>query len=217
MKKNKDIKYTGFVSEIKQRIIQSRYQAARLANRELLMLYLHVGKRISEKIEAGKWGAKVLQQMSDDLQSELPGLRGFSERNFRNMSRFAEEYSDTLILPLITAKLKTPIRQSATAQLKKLKKENIIKENQVVSFFSISFTHHILILAKCKSKEERLFYVEMAASEMWSVSTLEYQITAKLYKHRGILPNNFKAVLPANMYSGALNAFNKYQQNVIPL
>lgn len=54
MKKNKDIKYTSFVSEIKQRIIQSRYQAARLANRELLMLYLHVGKRISEKIEAGK-------------------------------------------------------------------------------------------------------------------------------------------------------------------
>jgi hypothetical protein len=35
---------------------------------------------ISDKIKAQKWGAKVLDQVSTDLQKELPGLKGFSPR-----------------------------------------------------------------------------------------------------------------------------------------
>jgi hypothetical protein len=31
--------YTNFITEVKQQILQSRYQAARLVNREQLLLY----------------------------------------------------------------------------------------------------------------------------------------------------------------------------------
>ncbi len=199
--------YTGFITEIKQSIIRSRYQAARLANREQLLLYLFVGKRLSENIQAKKWGAKVLHQISIDLQHELPGLRGFSVRNLKNMRQFAEEYAHLLIGQSATAQLKKGIRQSATAQMKMIGKSKGFTENQLTVFFSISFTHHILLLAKCKGMEERFFYVEKAAEEMWSVSALQHQLSSKLYKHQGKLPNNFKSTLSTHIRSSALNVF----------
>lgn len=61
-------KYVQFIKELKQSIIQSRYQAARLANKENLLLYFKTGKMLSEKIKAEKWGSKVLDQISTDLK-----------------------------------------------------------------------------------------------------------------------------------------------------
>jgi len=78
---------------LKQNIIQSRYIATRLANKEQLLLYFKTGKMLSEKIAAEKWGAKVLEQISEDLQKALPGLKGFSYRNLKLMSQFAAEYA----------------------------------------------------------------------------------------------------------------------------
>ncbi|WP_229312201.1 DUF1016 N-terminal domain-containing protein [Larkinella punicea] len=98
--------YETLLSEISKQILQSRYRAARLVNRELLLLYFAVGKRLSEKVAAEKWGTKVLEQLSADLQKQLPGLRGFSHRNLKNMRQFAEEY-DQLIGQSSTAQLQT--------------------------------------------------------------------------------------------------------------
>jgi len=67
--------YLLFITELKQSIIQSRYQAARLANREQLSLYLRTGQMLTQKIDSEKWGAKVIEQISTDLQKQLPGLR----------------------------------------------------------------------------------------------------------------------------------------------
>ena len=222
--------YIGFIAELKQSIIQSRYQAAKAANREQLLLYLFIGKRLSEKIQAEKWGAKVLQQIANDLQEELPGLRGFSYRNLMKMIQFYGEYkaflilplptaelekysnsksgkSKNLILPLPTAELKKATKQSQVVRLKKAATPLLFDENRLNDFFSISFTHHIILLTKCKDLKGRLYYMQMAASEMWSVSALEHNITSKLYKYRGKLPNNFKAVLPDTMSAAALDAF----------
>lgn len=85
--------YITFLQELKDHILQSRYRAARLVNRELLLLYYAVGKRLSEKIAAEKWGAKVVEQLSADLQKHLPGLRGFSATNLKNMRQFADVYT----------------------------------------------------------------------------------------------------------------------------
>ncbi len=225
---NKD--YPVFIAEIKQSIIRSRYQAARLANREQLSLYLFVGKRLSEKIQADKWGAKVLQQISNDLQNELPGLRGFSETNLKNMRQFADEYSGILFTQAVTAKSRKSFSQSATvqmesvisqlptAQLKKQGKAIVLNEPGLDIFFGISFTHHILLLNKCRDKKERYFYMQMAAGDMWSVSALQHNISSKLYKHQGKLPNNFKNSLPTIMRSSALNVFkDEYLFDFMPL
>lgn len=235
MSKSLNKSYISFIAELKQSIIKSRYQAARLANREQLLLYLYVGKRLSEKIETEKWGANVLENIANDLQQELPGLRGFSGRNLRNMRQFSDEYISLLIWQLPTAKsqntiwqlltakfgqsstarLKTKkllsstagIRPSGTVQLKKSGKQSGLPEEQMNAFFGISFTHHITLLNKCKNLSERLFYMQLTSDEMLSVSILEHHIKARTYKKLGKLPNNFKAVMSATMRATALNVF----------
>ncbi len=57
-----DKNYLELIQSIKKQIVQSRYAAARLANREQLLLYFKTGKIISDKIKSQKWGSKVLDQ-----------------------------------------------------------------------------------------------------------------------------------------------------------
>lgn len=49
-----DKNYVEFINSLKKQIVQSRYAAARLANKEQLLLYFNTGKMISEKIKAQK-------------------------------------------------------------------------------------------------------------------------------------------------------------------
>jgi hypothetical protein len=111
--------YIEFIAGLKQNIIQSRYIAAKLANKEQLLLYFRTGKMLSEKIAAEKWGAKVLEQISEDLQKALPGLRGFSYRNLMNMKKFYIEYHPLTFLQSPTAQLQEPILPSPTAEIDK--------------------------------------------------------------------------------------------------
>ncbi len=80
--------YSQYIAELKEQILSSRYHAAKLVNRELLILYYKIGKSLSTKVEQEKWGAKVIDRISVDLQDELPGLRGFSARNLKKMRQF---------------------------------------------------------------------------------------------------------------------------------
>lgn len=86
---------TSIIVELKNAILKSRYQAARLVNRELILLYLEIGKKISVTAQKEAWGSKVLNQISDALQNELPGLRGFSASNLKKMRVFAEFWKAT--------------------------------------------------------------------------------------------------------------------------
>src|SRR4051794_38375923 len=69
--------YLSFIRQIKEQILQSRFDAARLVNRELLALYHTVGMMISEKVKKELWGTAVIDNLSKDLQHQLPGIRGF--------------------------------------------------------------------------------------------------------------------------------------------
>src|SRR5688572_13785930 len=97
--------YLQFLKELKQNITQSRYVAARFANREQIELYISTGLKLSQKISSEKWGAKVIDQLVADLQIELPGLRGFSYRNLMKMKQFAEEYKSFQFLKSVTAEI----------------------------------------------------------------------------------------------------------------
>lgn len=174
--------YVEFVADLKRNIVQSRYIAAKLANKEQLLLYFKTGRMLAEKIAVEKWGAKVIEQIAIDLQRELPGVKGFSYTNLKNMRQFYEVYG------------KRAIGQSSTGQLGE-------------GFFDISFTHHILLINKCKTAEERIFYMAQATSQYWSVQTLAHNISANAYKHRGKLPNNFSKTLPKNLTANALDVF----------
>ena len=94
-----EIKTNGYkeaITALKNAILKSRYRAAALVNRELLSLYYGIGKYISENSRKGFWGTSAIDTISERLQQELPGLRGFSAGNIRKMRIFYEEWADEL-------------------------------------------------------------------------------------------------------------------------
>ena len=69
--------YDGAVQIIKAAILRSQYAAARSVNEEQLKLYFGIGKYISLNSRKGFWGKGAIDAISEQLQRELPGLRGF--------------------------------------------------------------------------------------------------------------------------------------------
>lgn len=214
--------YIKFIKQIKQEILSSRYNAAKLVNKELLILYYNVGKLLTEKTQQEGWGAKVLENISTDLQSALPGLRGFSRSNLANMKQFYSYYSSFPIIQSLTGQMnkkqsKKVIVQSATGQFDsmiprvsgkgKAKNETVFSDEFFNYFLSISFTHHTTILHRTKTIGEKMFYIEQAAENQWTVSVLEYQIESNYYKKKGKLASNFKTSLPKKMQEQATRAF----------
>ena len=56
------------------RIKLRRYQAAKLANKELLKLYYSVGGYVSAHSREGYWGSNAIETIAKALQQELPGV-----------------------------------------------------------------------------------------------------------------------------------------------
>lgn len=179
-----DQHYTQLLQDLKHRIVQSRYIASRLVNREQLLLYYYIGRSLNDKITEHNWGDKVLSQIATDLKKQMPSLRGFSASNLKNMRQFYTAYKDN------------PIGQLLTGQLQNTDtKEDTIGELATDRFFSITFTHHLTLLQKCKDLDERLFYMQRAAEEFWSVSVLEHYIRENLYLQIGRLHHNFDSTI----------------------
>ena len=97
--------YQSFIEDIKTRIVSSRYQAARAVNKELILLYHHIGTQILEKQKTQGWGSKVIEHLSKDLKSAFPEMKGFSTRNLNYMRLFAEQYPNIKIVQEVLAQL----------------------------------------------------------------------------------------------------------------
>ena len=89
------------------------------------------------------------------------------------------------ITPLTTAQLGKPVKKQksplTTGQIQKPGALSDLGQESLSYFFSITFTHHILLLDKCKDIRERFFYMQLAATQMLSVESLEYHIQAKTF------------------------------------
>jgi predicted nuclease of restriction endonuclease-like (RecB) superfamily len=79
------------VKNIKSAILKSQTQVALDGNRIQLSLYFGIGKYISENTRSNFWGTGAIENISSQLQKEMPGLRGFSATNLKNMRTFFEE------------------------------------------------------------------------------------------------------------------------------
>ena len=80
------------VQVIKDAILQSQHRALKAVNQEQLALYYGVGRYISANTRSKNWGTSFIDAISEQLRKEMPGLKGFSARNLRNMRTFFEEW-----------------------------------------------------------------------------------------------------------------------------
>ena len=198
--------YALAVKTIKTAILQGQYAAAKGTNRIQLATYFAIGKYISLNSRHGFWGKGAIETISGQLRRELPGLRGYSPSNMKNMRLFYEKWS--------VLDSKSPIaigkssEQNSTIAIGELQSEDYqidiyrsLSVDNVVDFpievfFSVPFTHHIRILEKTQTQEERYYYVHRCVMENLSVDGLVKIIKQDDFLHKSILPNNFVNTIP---------------------
>ncbi len=185
------------VQAIKDAILQSQQRALGAVNQEQLALYYGIGRYISANTRTKNWGKGFIEGISEQLRKELPGLRGFSATNLRNMRVFYEEWK---MLEMDNSSVQTDELtgngdNSSVQTIHSLQRINL-PDFPVVAFLSISFTHHTAILTNVKTYDERKFYIQFAAEHKVKCEDLEQLMKDDLYSHRGSLPNNFKRTIP---------------------
>lgn len=81
-------------SDIIQLIKQSRTNALKSVNAELINLYWNVGEYISKRVESAEWGQSVVKELAEHIQRNEPEIKGFSDKNLWRMKQFYEAYKE---------------------------------------------------------------------------------------------------------------------------
>lgn len=229
------LNYKSAVNVIKTAILQSQARAAKAVNQEQLALYYGIGRYVSANTRKKNWGKGSIEAISSQLRAELPGLRGFSATSMRNMRTFYEEWrlleSNSSVttdeIQLLSSKSSvvtdefTEINNNSSVPTDEFEEDREIRQLQLANmpdfplreFLSISFTHHIAILAKAKAYDERVFYMRYADTYKPTVEDLEKAITQDLYHHQDKMPNNFLATIPD--YKQAYRAIRMFKDEYL--
>ena len=214
------------VQLIKTAILESQQRAVQDLNTNVLSLYYSIGEFISRNTRQQQWGSNAIKTISEQLQKELPGLRGYSESSLKNMRQFYEEWCADIIRQPMATELqvadneKDIIRQPMATELEQKLTittlqfiPTIFDIHTVHNFLSISFTHHIEILKKTTTLDERLFYIHQTAAYKWDKYKLREVLKQDLYHHQSAMPNNFLQTLPKRVQ--ALKAIEMFKDEYL--
>ena len=161
-------------TDIIQLIKQSRANAIKAVNAELINLYWNIGEYISKKIDQSEWGDSVVTELANFIQNQEPEIKGFSDKNIWRMKQFYETYKDF-------PKLSTLLRE-------------------------ISWSHNLAIFSRCKTAEEREFYIKLSKQESYSFRELERQISTSLFE-RTMISNSKLSTVVRESYNDLTNTF----------
>lgn len=153
-------------TEVVKLIRQSRINALKAVNAELINLYWQVGEYLSRKIEQSEWGTSVVTELAKYIQDSEPGIKGFSDKNIWRMKQFYDTYKN---LP----KLSPLMRE-------------------------ISWSHNLAIFSRCKTVEEKEFYLKLSKQENYSFRELDRQIAASLFERTLLGKSKISTVLREN-------------------
>ena len=195
-----------WLGEIKLRYRSAQAKAAVRVNAEQLQFNWELGRDLVMKKAEERWGAGVVEQVSLDLQAAFPESKGFSPSNLWRMKQWYVFYSEA------AEKLAQAVRELQCVDIKdNTKFAQVVREieqPQVVGEFQengmlfptlfslVPWGHHCAVIAKSKTVEEALFYVNKTIVEGWSRNTLMNCIEADLYHTMGGAITNFSTQLP---------------------
>ena len=168
-----DEDYKAWIAELKRRIRQSQIKAAVKVNTELIRMYWNLGRDIVEKQSESRWGKGFFNELSRDLKEAFPDMEGFSVTNLKYMKRMYLFYNQSDVIC-----------------------QQLADELQEHLLFTIPWWHHVVLMTKCGTVEEALFYMKKVVENGWSRNVLMNFIEAGLYKAEGKALTNFANCLP---------------------
>ena len=184
--------------EVVEIILQHKSRASKAVNEELLLTAWHVGGYVSAKLKSEEWGSKVVSLLSEYIHSKRPDIKGYSRRSIYNMVMFYEEYSSKTFALTVEKYLNSQFVQPTSAQIEIISKTSLqeipaIVQPMAAQFIQplagqipkilgmTTFSNHIEILCRCKSHEERLFYILYANKEHLVKRELQRCISNQTY------------------------------------
>ena len=179
-------------------IIQHRSRATKAVNEELLLTAWHVGGYVSAKLKSEEWGSKVVSQLSEYIRSNRPDIKGYSRSSIYNMVMFYEEYSSETFAITVERYLNSEFVQPTSGQIQSplllgTSDTTVIVQSVPAQFVQpmagqmpkvlelTTFSNHIEILCRCKSHEERLFYILYANKEHLAKREMQRCISNQTY------------------------------------
>lgn len=197
-------------------IIRHKSRASKAVNEELLLTAWYVGGYVSAKLKSEEWGSKVVTQLSEYIRSQRPDIKGYSRRSIYNMVMFYEEYSSETFAMTVEKYLNREFVQTVSAQIeashsKPSSGRAIIAQPETTQIVQprigqmpkilglTTLSNHVEILCRCKSDEERIFYILYANKEHLSYKEMQ----------RCISNQTFTTLLGSkeNMSKGLLKAY----------
>ncbi len=197
--------YKAWITNLKERIRSAQIKAALQVNAELIGLYWQLGSEIVQKEQVATWGDKWLHQLSKDLISEFPEMKGFSRSNLYYIKKWFLFYSSHLtIVQQVVGQL---LQSEKTLVQQPVVKTEIVQQlvgqigqqavDQLPAILgTVPWGHHLQIITKCVAIEEAVFYLQQTAAHNWSRSVLVHQLESDLYHRKGTAITNFEATLP---------------------
>ena len=184
--------------EVVDIILQHKSRASRAVNEELLLTAWYVGGYVSAKLKSEEWGSKVVSQLSEYIRSKRPDIKGYGRSSIYNMVLFYDEYSSETFTSTVERYLNSEFVQPRIGQIETSVFLSSQEANAIVQATSAqfvqplagqmpkileltTFTNHTEILCRCKSSEERLFYILYANKEHLVKRELQRCISNQTY------------------------------------
>lgn len=199
--------YAPLLADLKARVRAAQVKAAASVNRELILLYWHIGREILRAQKAEGWGAKVVERLAKDLATEFPEMSGFSFQNLKRMRAFYGAWAPVEMMQQPVAQLSgaivsQPVRQLPGGAGKKVA-ESIV--SQVARQFEdgppeplsrLSWSANLILIEQLKDSATRFWYARKAVEHGWSRAVLRVQIESRLHERSGKAITNFERTLP---------------------
>ena len=151
----------GIISAHKKRAMTAMH------NESLNMLW-EVGAYVSDHLKKAAWGDGVVRMLAEYIHTRSPKAKGWSYRTIYKMVQFYETYSSQGFNEIVHHYgMQHYLSKSDQREIHDEKKAIVPFEMaQIPSvLFSTGWTNHQIIMNRCKTDSERLFYMLYAGKE----------------------------------------------------
>jgi hypothetical protein len=163
----------GDLKNLLSKLVNKAYTAV---NSAMVEAYWLIGKRIVEEEQKGKgraaYGKEIIKNLSKSLKAEFG--KGYSTRSLREYRQFYQYFSGLLEINIteeqtsLTANWRTPYAVSIHPKWRTL-------------FANLHWSHYQRVL-RLSDENARMYYLTEAATQNWSISTLDRNISTLYYQ-----------------------------------
>jgi predicted nuclease of restriction endonuclease-like (RecB) superfamily len=180
-------------SHIVQLIQFSQNKAISLVNTELINLYWKVGGHISLQLQNASWGDNTVGELATFIKTNHPEIKGFNRPGLYRMRQFYEAYVNAPFISTVLRQIQ-PAENELTEIVSAVVTLSDLSSQKDCLLNKINWSHHLVIMSRCRTNEEREFYIRLSIREKYSVRELERQISSGVFE-RSLLNTQLSPLL----------------------